>query len=356
MNFLVHTPNVFQNCPLLNHVRYTFILLILSAYCHASEVFNTDLEMPFLQNIQQLTHPEMGFEKAGEAYFSPQGNLIAFQAVPKGETQYQIYVMSLSERIPRMVSTGKGACTCAYFHPTEPKMIFASSHSDPVLNGVNTTAAPGYQRQGGNYSWTFTPYMNIYEANLDGTHLRQLTDNPFYNAECSYSPCGEFILYASNSDGYMNLYTLSFKNKELKQITFSVKGYTGGCFFSPNGKHIIFRADYEKKDYLQIYKIDSDGSNLQQLTMNGAVNWAPFWHPNGKVIAFTTSLHGHAHYEIYLLNIETGLTHRLTHNAFFDGLPVFNREGSKIMWTSKRGPDKTSQIFIADFTLPSNLE
>jgi Tol biopolymer transport system component len=91
------------------------------------------------------------------------------------------------------------------------------------------------------------------------------------------------------------------------------------------------------------------------VTSNGAVNWAPYWHPNGKVIAFTTSLHGHMHYEIYLLNIETGIQKRLTHNATFDGLPVFSNDGSKIMWTSKRGEDKTCQIFIADFILPSEL-
>ncbi|MFN4175167.1 MAG: hypothetical protein ACK4HV_08710, partial [Parachlamydiaceae bacterium] len=43
-----------------------------------------------LENVEQLTSPEMGFEKAGEAYFSPDGRKISFQAVPKGEKGYQI--------------------------------------------------------------------------------------------------------------------------------------------------------------------------------------------------------------------------------------------------------------------------
>lgn len=108
-------------------------------------------------------------------------------------------------------------------------------------------------------------------------------------------------------------------------------------------------------DYLQIYIIQTDGMNERQLTFNKAVNWAPYWHPNGKIIAFTTSLHGHRHYEIYLLNIESGKQFRLTHSPTFDGLPVFSLDGTKFMWTSKRGIDNTSQIFIADFTLPQRL-
>jgi TolB protein len=35
----------------------------------------------------------MRFKKVGESYFSPDGQTIIFQAVPKGEKHYQIYTM-----------------------------------------------------------------------------------------------------------------------------------------------------------------------------------------------------------------------------------------------------------------------
>lgn len=198
--------------------------------------------------------------------------------------------------------------------------------------------------------------MNIYEANPDGTCLVALTHGPAYHAECAYSPDGLNIVYASNEDGSMNVYTMKADGSDRYQITHTSDCYNGGPFFSPDGKQIIFRADRERADYLQIYLIQTDGTNERQQTFNTAVNWAPYWHPNGNVIAFTTSLHGHRHYEIYLLNIETGISSRLTHSPTFDGLPVFSPDGSKLLWTSKRGPDHTSQIFIADFTMPSILE
>jgi Tol biopolymer transport system component len=326
-----------------------------ASFCHAEEVFDSAIEAEALQNIRQLTFHSMGFEKAGEAYFSPDGKNILFQAVPHGSQQYQIYGMNLEEGIPRLVSTGRGACTCAYFRPDGKKIIFASSHEDRALNSGYNPSAPGYKREGGNYSWEFTPYMNIYEANPDGSDLVALTTGPAYHAECAYSPDGSRIVFASNVTGSMNIFTMRADGSDVRQVTHTTYSYNGGPFFSPDGKKILFRADREKQHYLQVYTINTDGTNERQVTANHAVNWAPYWHPRGDVIAFTTSLHGHHHYEIYLLNIETGTDWRLTHNPTFDGLPVFSQDGKKMMWTSKRGPDATCQLFIADFIMPEKL-
>lgn len=303
---------------------------------------------PYLSNHVQLTFSSMGFEKAGEAYFSPDETKIIFQAVPNGQTTYQMYVMDLKEGIPRMVSTGRGACTCGFFRPDGQKIIFASSHEDP--NPIPPEESPSKK-----YKWHLTPYMNIYEANLDGTEMKALTTGSAYHAECAYSPDGKQIVYASNEEGGVNLYILDIESLTSRRLTAPTGCYNGGPFFSPNGQQVIFRADREQENFLQLYVIDVDGSNEKQLTNNGVVNWAPYWHPNGKVVAYATSLHGHHRYEIYLLNIDTFNQVRLTNSPSFDGLPVFNADGSKIMWTSKRSDDKSCQIFIANFTMPPEI-
>ncbi|MCB1148857.1 MAG: PD40 domain-containing protein [Chlamydiia bacterium] len=296
---------------------------------------------PLLSNIKQLTSPENGFEKAGEAYFSPDGKLISFQAVTHGGEGYQIFILELSTGNIHKVSGAFKSCTCSFFHPDGKRILFAASPE------VNPPA-------GGKYRWDFTPYMNLYETNLAGSELKQLTSGPAYHAECAYSPDGQRIVYASNEEGSMNLYVMNRDGSALQKITDTDDCYNGGPFFSPDGKRIVFRADREKKDLLQIYLIDADGGNLKQLTDNKAVNWAPFWHPSGEYIAYTTSLHGHHRYEIYLLELKSGKEFRITDHAGFDGLPSFNAVGTKLLWTSKRGPDGTSQIFIADFTLPGD--
>lgn len=322
-------------------------------FCHASES-NQELEERSLRNIRQITFPSMGFEKAGEAYFSPDGRTIAFQAVLTGQEHYQIFKLSLEDGIPFMLSTGRGACTCAYFNPDGQRIIFASSHESELIPHEDASDSDSHGQEK-KYKWDLTPYMNIYEAQLDGSDLTPLTQGEPYHAECAYSPDGSRIVYASNEDGSMNIYTMNADGSDVQQITHTDYCYNGGPFFSPDGKHIIFRADRDKPDYLQLYMIDVDGTNEKQLTSNGAVNWAPYWHPNGKVIAFTTSIHGHRQYELYLLNIETNIQYRLTYNPSFDGLPSFSQDGKQILWTSKRGPDNTSQVFIADFFMPAEV-
>lgn len=223
---------------MLRQIIFTVSLQFLfSLQAQALEVFDTSLEFPRLQNIKQLTTPEMGFEKAGEGYFSPDGNTIIFQAVPKGEKNYQIYTMDLDTLIPHMVSTGKGACTCANFHPLKQKIIFASSHEDPGLDDPDFyLSVPGYKREGGNYTWDFTPYMNIYEANVDGSSLTALTSGVSYNAECAYSSDGSKIVYASNVDGSMNIYTMNSDGTDHFQVTHTTNCYNGGPFF-----HLMIR-------------------------------------------------------------------------------------------------------------------
>lgn len=326
-------------------------LVLIHTSIFATETFDSAQEAPWLQQIEQLTFPSMGFDKAGEAYFSPDGESILFQAVPSGQTHYQIYAMDLQERIPRLVSTGKGACTCAFFRPDGKKIIFASSHSDPLLGQrEEKISIPG------TYVWDLTPYMNIYEANPDGSDLRPLTTGPAYHAECAYSSDGSRIVYASNEDGAMNLYTMNSDGSDVHQLTHTTHCYNGGPFFSPDNSKIIYRADRDHPHYLQIYVIDSDGLNDRQVTFNNAVNWAPYWHPNGRVVAFTTSLHGHRRYEIYLTDIFSGISCRLTHHDNFDGLPVFHPNGERLLWTSKRGADQSCQIFIADFIMPTQFK
>lgn len=314
----------------------------------ASLVFDSDQEGTCLQNIQQVTFPSMGFEKAGEAYFSPDSKSIIFQAVPTGKKDYQIYTMDLSLMSPVMVSTGKGKCTCGFYRPDGERIIFASSHQSPLLDeeqGPKTS---------NKYVWELTPYMQIYEGQIDGSSLKCLTSGPAYHAECGYSPDGKSIVFASNESGSMNIYVSDADGANVRRLTQTNHCYNGGPFFSPDGQWIIFRADREKNDELQLYRIRSDGTEEKQLTDNEHVNWAPFWHPNGHIIAYTTSKHGHRAYQIYLLDVETGKEYRLTYSSTFEGLPSFSKDGKKIAWTSKRGSN-TPQIFIADFNLKEEI-
>ena len=91
----------------------------------------SDWDEPFLTDYVQLTFAD-SFHKAGEAYFSPNGEWIIFQAVAKPaegaspDEHYAMYVAKLQTQDgavtgledPILVSPPGSANTCGWFHPT----------------------------------------------------------------------------------------------------------------------------------------------------------------------------------------------------------------------------------------------
>jgi TolB protein len=214
------------------------------------------LEANHLTKIRQVT---FGLARAGEGYFSPDGHSIIFQAVPHvrpsifhhpkpDEDGYQIYLAALDEDAPiQMVSTGKGRCTCPFFHPDGKTILFASTHLSPSTQ-AEPSKGPAYSRTA-RYRWEFPETMDIFTADRDGGNLKRLTDAPGYDAEASYSPDGSQIVFTSFRDGDAEIYIMDSDGRNPRRITHA-KGYDGGPFFSPDGKRIVYRSDRKGNDLL----------------------------------------------------------------------------------------------------------
>ncbi|MCC6359582.1 MAG: PD40 domain-containing protein [Phycisphaerales bacterium] len=341
----------------------------ITQYCSASALLaaaafaqpaDTAAEARWFSNVRQLTTAEMGLVKAGEAYFSPDGKRVCFQAYPKGESEYQIYVINVDGTGVKMISTGKGATTCSYFSPDGAKLQFASNHLDPrpvpTPEEVKTAAEKAGVR---NYQWSFFPGMDIFEFDFASSETKRIVDTPGYDAEGSYSPDGKKIVFTSYRDGDLEIYIADADGKNARRIT-RAKGYDGGPFFSPDGKHVIYRSDRYDNGNLQIFINNLEGTAERALTDDkNVLHWCPFWHPSGKWLIFTRAVHSEnarPNYDLYLLPVDVNAKEakladpiRVTNDPTFDGLPVFSADGRKLMWTSKRGGIEGAQVFIADF-------
>lgn len=349
--------------------RITVAAALAVSFGAAPIAFAADpVEPTFLSNIRQVT---TGFEKAGEGYFSPDGKSIVYQAIRREYPFYQIYTQPLDGDRPKLISTGRGRTTCASFHPTEEKILFASSHEDPKLYDVEeaTRKQDEEDRKTGTrrrYSWPFDWYSDIYVTDLHGKPLEKLTDADGYDAEGAWSKDGSLIAYC-HDDGTPekadpNIWLMSGDGTNKRQLT-DTAGYDGGPFVSPDNKWIIFRSDRAKPEMLQIYVMDIEGKQQQALTSGEGVHWGPYWHPTQPYIIWSGADHSNPrerpNYDLWLMKYEVqdgkfipGKTWRVTDNAGADVLPVFSPDGKQLMWTSTRTEDHSSQLYIADFKTP----
>ncbi len=332
-------------------------------------------ESQFLSNIRQLTYDG---KRAGEGYFSEDGNALIFQSEREsGNPFYQIYLLDLLTGDTHRVSTGIGKTTCAFFRPGTDEVLYASTHHDAFAKAKQEEElkfrASGEERR---YSWDYDEAMDIFSANRDGSNLKQLTNARGYDAEASYSPDGKYIVFCSLRDAYPKS---QLSPKELKQLEVDPAyfgeiylmnadgsgqvrltdspGYDGGPFFTPDGQHIVWRHFTTDGSQADIYTMRIDGSNVRRLTDFKSMSWAPYFHPSGAYVIFASNKLGFSNFELYL--VDGRGRHepvRVTSTDGFDGLPVFSPDGNRLCWTSNRNSQEISQLYLAGWNHQAALE
>jgi Tol biopolymer transport system component len=283
-----------------------------------------------------------------EAYFSFAGDRLVYQATKEGMGCDQIFTMKLDGTNQKMVSTGSGRTTCAYYYPGDDWIVYASTH----LAGPDCPPVPDHSK---GYVWPIYAAYDLFKVRPDGTDLQQLTDSPGYDAEATISPVGDRIVFTSMRDGDLDIYTMNLDGSDVRRLTDAL-GYDGGPFFSPDGAKIVYRANHptdpqEIADYsalladglirpskLEIWIMNADGSDKRQITDLGAASFAPFFMPSGDRIIFSSNTGDPSgrEFDLYTIGIDGEGLERITYSPEFDGFPMFAPDGTTFVFCSNR--------------------
>jgi Tol biopolymer transport system component len=310
-------------------------------------------------HLSTLTMLTDGGENA-EAYFSYDGSRLIYQSTGTPHACDQIFIIDTDGSNRRLVSTGTGRTTCAYFLPGDQRIVYSSTH----LGGPECPPVPDHSK---GYVWPLYPDYDVFTANADGTDIVRITDAPGYDAEATVSPVDDTIVFTSTRDGDLDIYTMKSDGSEVTRLTDEI-GYDGGPFFSPDGTKIVYRARHpedpaEIEDYqrllaeglirpskLEIWVMDVDGSNKRQVTDLGVAAFAPFFHPSGGKIVFSTN-YGDSRgreFDLWMVNLDgTGLE-QVTFSGGFDGFPMFAPDGETFVFCSNRhnSAEGETNIFV----------
>ncbi|MEK7310345.1 MAG: DPP IV N-terminal domain-containing protein, partial [Chloroflexota bacterium] len=124
-------------------------------------------------------------------------------------------------------------------------------------------------------------------------------------------------LYASTRAGNRQLWVMNANGSDPRQIT-NVSDIGGRNSWSPDGRTIVFYAGKREDKSRNIYVVDADSSNLQQLTFEGD-SLGPCFSPYGGWIVFTSFRDGDN--DIYLMSLDGLNIINLTQNAGSDYQP-----------------------------------
>ena len=312
-----------------------------------------------LTNIRQLTQ---GGQNA-EAYWSPDGKHLVFQSTRDGAKCDQIYVMNADGNELKRISNGQGVTTCGYSFPTAnmcstPPRTPKASPAWLDLTAPRVTCGPCIP---------LTTFMSrTWMARLS----KSSPINPVTMPKPPFNGKARRIIYISKASGDLDLWTADLDGSHKKQIT-RFTGYDGGGVFSRDGRKIVWRAhhpqpgpDLDKYKQLleqnlttpmkmELFVASADGADAKQITNFGCASFAPQFTPDGKRIIFSSNKNkcDSRDFELFVIDVDGANLRQVTSFAGFTSFPEFSPDGKQLVFTSswKAKSPYEFNIFVADW-------
>lgn len=158
------------------------------------------------------------------------------------------------------------------------------------------------------------------------------------------------IVFRSDRDGNGNIYVMNDNGRNVRQLTHS-SFRDSEPTWSPDGSQIAFMRDIHsagagKGQQYEVFIMNADGSNLQNVTQHPASEGNVGWSPDGRHIVFSSNRNEDV--DIYTLELATGITTQLTDNSKDGGLsaaPDWSPDGRQIAYEHVV-PGKGRHVYI----------
>ena len=263
-----------------------------------------------------------------------------------GIAETRIYFVSSrtgSKEVYSMDYDGAGQQQLTHLRSIAVSPRISPDNSRVAFSGLVTDA----QR---NPSWQILMYSLDLGRIVNFSHFGGGNFSPAWSSDSTR------LAFSSSMAGDPEIYSVGANGGAAKRLT-SSRGSDVAPVWNPKTNGQIAWVS-GRNGLPQIFVMDADGSNVQQMTTEGyAVS--PSWSPNGQFLAFSWIRHygpgAPGGQDIYIMDVASRQFVQLTHDARVNDFPSWSPDGRHLVFQSNRSGSDQIWMMLADGTHQQQL-
>src|SRR4051812_22067834 len=182
---------------------------------------------------------------------------------------------------------------------------------------------------------------DVYAMDVGSRKARRLTDHPALDFNAAFAPGGGRLAFVSEREGNAELYTIRADGSDLQRLTdeFALDDRPAAPpAGSPDGGRLAFPstrrpAGEPGRAWNAVYVMDTGGGKARRLTPEGSADYSPAWSPRGDLIAVASGSGEAGKTDVFVMDCDGKARRRLVTDG---GWPAFAGDGKSLFFHGKR--------------------
>lgn len=185
-------------------------------------------------------------------------------------------------------------------------------------------------------------FKELFVMEMDGSDIRQLTNDRGLSLSSGWDPSGTRLVYTSYRNRVPDLFMIDIASRNVKQLT-RTSDLEIGAHFIDSDRIVFSRTEGADSNVLTMRL---DGSGLRTITPpNMAIDVSPVPSPDGSQVLFCSNRSGGP--QIYLMGIDGSAPRRVSFGqSSYCTSPAWSPKGDKIAFVCQA--DRGFNIFVSD--------